>query len=129
MDQLKQLSSFSFNAAVTYKYSNRSYDYSSELERVDPIILDTYKRVLPHLNRLELTKASALIGIPLSKLRHLKITKCWHDELKRIIEYSPHLVSLDVCLEIENTNMTISLIPSQLTRLRLIIQSEYFYIY
>jgi len=130
LDQLKQLSSFSFNAdSITRKYSTPSYDYSSELERINPIILDAYTRVLPHLNRLELSNAFGLIEIPLSQLRHLKVTKCWHDELNRIIEYSPHLVSLDVCLELENPNMTISLIPSQLTRLRLIIQSEYFYIY
>jgi hypothetical protein len=130
LDQLKQISSFSFNAdSVTHKYSTRSHDYSSEFKRVNSIILDTYTRVLPHLNRLELSHAFGLVGIPLSQLCHLKITECCHDELNRIIEYSPHLVSLDVCLELENPNMTISLIPSQLTRLRLIIQSEYFYIY
>jgi hypothetical protein len=125
LDKLKQLISLSFNThTITHKYLTSTYDYSSEFRRLNSIICNTYTRVLPQLNRLHLSSAFSLECIAFTQLRYLKIIKCWHDELAEIIESAPYLQSLDVCLELENPNMEITLASSQLTHLRLKIQSE-----
>jgi hypothetical protein len=130
LDKLEQLISLSFEGdSITYKYLKSIHDYSTESKRIFSILLDNYARVFSHLTRLYKSNAIGLICISLPQLRHLKITKCWHNELETIFESAPYLQSLNVCLGIKNPDMEITLASSQLTLLRLKIECKSFYIY
>ncbi len=130
LGKLKHLSSLSFEGdSITYKYPSRINDSSDELRRIRLIVFYGYSQTLPHINRLHLHNADVLTHIPLPQIRHLKIKECWHDKLRSVLQHVPLLETLNVCVELENPNMPITLISPTLNRLYLTIQSEYFYIY
>jgi hypothetical protein len=130
LHKLKQLSSLSFQIfLMKFEWQNLkgSYWYPNQRRPRISIILNDYTRILPYLNRLHVDDSLGLACTPLPELRHLKLTKCWHNELKDIFQHAPLLESLDVCLKLEYSTMEITLVSSQLTRLRLIIESKSFF--
>ena len=125
LDKLQQLNSLSFEIySTTHKYLPSCNSMRTQMIQLRTILLDLYTRVLPRLTRLCVSDASNLRSIPLSQLCHLKLASCQHDELKHIIQHAPLLRSLDVHLTLEHPHAEITLTSSQLTRLRLTIDSE-----
>ncbi len=130
LHKLKQLSSLSFDIFLIkfeWQNLNGSYWHPNERRQKNSIILNGYTRILPYLNRLHVGDNLGLACTPLPELRNLKLKKCWHNELKDILQHAPLLESLDVCLELEYSTMEITLVSSQLTRLRLTIESKSFF--
>jgi hypothetical protein len=129
LDKLEQLTSLSFEVySITHKYLPSCNSIGTQSRQLRTILLDPYTRVLPRLTRLCLSNGFDLGCIPILQLRHLKLASCQQNELKNIIQRAPFLESLDVNLALEHPNMKITLASSQLTRLRLTILGEYFYI-
>ena len=129
--KLEQLRSLSFESdSIISKYPP-SCDgiFQGRHRQWYSIVLDSYRQILPNLTRLRLSHVFNLADISFSQLRQLKLTRCSQDELRQVIQSAPHLQSLSVGLELDQPNMKITIASSQLTRLRLTIQSEYFHCY
>ena len=128
LDKLKQLKALSFNdSTIKFKYPLKPHTYSSEYDQIILLILNTYFSVLPQLTRLYFNNGTTLTRLPLSNLRHLKLERCFIDDLKTIFHNAPELKSLDICLNLEDPNLTTNLTSSQLIRLKLKIQGEFIY--
>ena len=130
LSKLEQLRSLSFESdSIISKYPP-SCDgiFQGRHRQWYSIVLDSYRQILPNLTRLRLSHVYNLIDIPLLQLRYLKLTRCSHDELRQVIQSAPHLQSLSVGLELDQPNLKITIASSQLTRLRLTIQSEYLHV-
>lgn len=130
LDKLKQLTVLSFNDhTITHKYPLWSHNYSNTSDRINPLLLDTYSLILPRLNQLHLNNSIHLTNIPFTNLRHLKLERCFIDDLKAIFQNAPELKSLDICLSVEKPNLDMNLPSSQLIRLKLVIQGTFMFIY
>jgi hypothetical protein len=127
--KLEKLRSLSFDISlIKFEWQNLKWLYTSPGERAqkNSMILNNYKQILPYLNRLHVGDNLGLTCTPMPQLRHLKLTKCWYNQLKDIFQHALFLESVDVCLELEYSVMQITLASSQLIRLRLTIESKSF---
>lgn len=125
--KLENLRSFSFDILIEHdERQNFRWPYSSPVERPqkNSMIFNNYQRILPYLNRLNAGDHLKLTRTPMGQLRHLKVTKCWHNQLKEIFEHAPFLQSFDGCLKLEYPTMQITLTSSQLIRLHLTIDGK-----
>ena len=97
------------------------------LFKLSSLILSTYDRFLPQLNRVHLNNITSLTPTTIQHLQclqHLKLVKCSSDEFYHIFQNIPTLQSLDVCLNMNSFSLGFALPYNQLIRLDLVIISE-----
>ena len=122
---LNQLRSFSFQAKNSRsKYPSWIYNYESMITQLNQIILKHYIQVLPQLNRLSVSEGTTLSTMSLPHLRCLLLAECTVDDLQIILTQMPKLISLNVCLNGDTSNLECLYPSSQLNRLTLTINSE-----
>ncbi|CAF1040568.1 unnamed protein product [Adineta steineri] len=126
LNKLDQLRSFHINS-VTTKSPLRIYDYSPLINQVTPLLSKTLSQVLPKLHRLNIGQKFIATRTPLLvNLRSLALAQSTINELQMILIQTPHLRSLDVCLEGDTSNIELLDTPSQLKWLILTINGNYF---
>lgn len=126
LDKLKQLKSLSFNNDIfRSKHPLRFRDDSDACNQMNLLLSNSLSLIFPQLDRLHLNMHVDFRKIRLSNLRHLKLERCFIDDLNPIFQNVPQLKSLDVGLYIEKPIVEMNLTSSQLIRLKLVIKLSY----
>jgi hypothetical protein len=125
LNKLKQLKALSFNnGTFRSKYPLRFRDDPDACNQINLLLSDTFSLILAQLNRLHLNMNINLTRISLSNLRHLKLERCFIDDLNSIFHSAPKLKSLDIVLYVQKPIDKMNFITSQLIQLKLVIQGK-----
>ena len=117
LHKLKNLRSFSFN--------NQTVRYENSLQTVSSNFRDDHIRSLCQLNRLHLSNSTLFTLSAFPHLQHLKVEECFGNEFQRILQHTPRLISLSVCMNLSGSKFNSLLGRSQLKELRLRIKSKF----
>ena len=126
LPKLSELRSFSFDAysvRFVYRQTDLKIDlnYSNQVEPINAMLRNTYAKVFPQLNYLDLNGDWVLESILLPNLIYLKLERCSADKLEAITQLASELRTLDVSVIPRRINYQIMLflLPSRLIRLNL----------
>lgn len=129
LPQLHQLHSFSFDAyTIRHTYGSLDLNSKNKLEHINSLLRKTYAQIFPRLKFLSIKGGWVLSSISMPNLLYLKLDNCPIDKFDTLIDLTPELRSLDICIDFELMDLEVFRLPSRLTRLNLKILGKYQFI-